>query len=106
MHLTYAHTAGSANQDGEAKRRTGLFSLPFMTRAAERQQQQAQQEAAAVLQQLEAEDAAAAASSDAEPEGDDSPAWGSGNRGRMSFGSGPSLRQMVRTPLWPARCAL
>lgn len=75
-----------------------------MARAAERQRQQAQLEAAAVLQQLEAEDAAAAAGSDAEPEADDTSAWGTGNKGRLSFGAGPNLRHMVRahvTPCYP-----
>lgn len=76
-----------------------------MARAAERQRQQAQQEAAAVLQQLEAEDAAAAAGSDADLEADDSSAWGTGNSGRLSFGAGPSLRQMVGVCL-PCFCIL
>lgn len=78
--------------------RTGLFSLPFMTRAAERQRLNAQQEAAAVLAQLEAEDEEAAAGSEgeagaaAEPQG-----WeaGSGNAGRMSFGAGPASAHQV-----------
>ena len=75
-----------------------------MARAAERQRQQAQQEAAAVLQQLEAEDAAAAAS-EADLEADDSSAWGTGNSGRLSFGAGPSLCQMVGLCL-PLFCIL
>lgn len=82
-------------QEEGAKPKTGLFSLPFMTRAAERQRLNAQQEAAAVLAQLEAEDEQAAAGSDAddaEPCGWES---GSGNAGRMSFGGGPAAQQQV-----------
>ena len=74
-----------------------------MARAAERQRQQAQQEAAAVLQQLEAEDAEAAAGSDADLDAGDSSAWATGNSGRLSFGAGPTSRQMVSLCL-PASC--
>ena len=91
---------GSTEEDQEgAQPKSGLFSLPFMTRAAERQRLNAQQEAAAVLAQLEAEDRQAAAGSDAdvdvaEPHGGDS---GSGNVGRMSFGTVPASEHQVCT---------
>ena len=90
---------GSTQQGEEegGQRKTGLFSLPFMTRAAERQRLNAQQEAAAVLAQLEAEAEQAAAGSEgeaAEPQGWES---GSGNAGRMSFGAGPASAHQVCT---------
>eukprot|EP00877_Chromochloris_zofingiensis_P011898 jgi/Chrzof1/6962/Cz02g05190.t1 len=44
---------GDANGDGNPKSKKGLFALPFMARALERQRQQAQQEATALLQQME-----------------------------------------------------
>ena len=91
-----------AGQEG-AKPKTGLFSLPFMARAAERQRVSAQQEAAAVLAQLEAEDEQAAAGSDADV-GDAEPhGWesGSGNAGRMSFGAGQASHHQVCTDICP-----
>ena len=89
---------GSTQEEVEgAKPKTGLFSLPFMTRAAERQRQSAQQEAAAVLAQLEAEDEQAGDGSDADVEDAEPHTWdsGNGNSGRMSFGSGSALHQQV-----------
>lgn len=89
---------GGANEDGEgAKPKTGLFSLPFMTRAAERQRLNAQQEAAAVLAQLEAEDEQAAAGSDADVDGAEPQSWesGRGNAGRMAFGAGSASQPQV-----------
>lgn len=89
-------SGGAAAEEG-AKLKSGLFSLPFMTRAAERQRLNAQQEAAAVLAQLEAEDEQEAAGSDADVHADESNGWesGHGNAGRMSFGAGPTARVQV-----------
>lgn len=89
---------GSKEEDHEgAKPKTGLFSLPFMTRAAERQHLSAQQEAADVLAQLEAEDEQAAAGSDADLADVEPHGWasGNGNTGRMSFGAGPASHHQV-----------
>lgn len=91
---------GTEGEEEGVQPKTGLFSLPFMTRAAERQRLNAQQEAAAVLAQLEAEDEEAAAGSDgeagaaAELQGWES---GSGNAGRMSFGTGPASAHQVHS---------
>ena len=99
---------GTAEEDPEgAQPKTGLFALPFMTRAAERQRLNAQQEAAAVLAQLEAEDEEAAAGSDADVGAAEPHGWesGSGNAGRMSFGSVPASRSQVCNYAWKwARC--
>lgn len=91
---------GSTEEGSEgAQPKTGLFSLPFMTRAAERQRLNAQQEAAAVLAQLEAEDAEAAAGSGADVGAAEPHGWesGSGNAGRMSFGTAPVSQCQVCT---------
>lgn len=88
-----------STEDGQegAQPKTGLFSLPFMTRAAERQRLNAQQEAAAVLAQLEAEDEEAAAGSDADVGSAEPPGWesGSGHAGRMSFGTALASQRQV-----------
>ena len=90
---------GNAEGQDGAKPKTGLFSLPFMTRAAERQRLNAQQEAAAVLAQLEAEDEQAGADSNADVDGAEPQGWesGNGNAGRMSFGAGAASQHQV---LW------
>ena len=84
------NNAGGAEEGEGAKPKSGLFSLPFMTRAAERQRLNAQQEAAAVLAQLEAEDEQAAAGSDADVDNGEPNGWesGNGNAGRLTFGGG------------------
>ena len=88
---------GGVEGEEGAKPKSGLFSLPFMTRAAERQRLNAQQEAAAVLAQLEAEDEQAAAGSDADLDAAEPTGWdsGNGNAGRLAFGAGPAARQQV-----------
>ena len=91
---------GSSEEGQEGTQpKTGLFSLPFMTRAAERQRLNAQQEAAAVLAQLEAEDEQAAAGSDADADAAEQHGWesGGGNAGRMSFGAAPASQHQVCT---------
>jgi len=89
--------AGGAEEEEGAKPKSGLFSLPFMTRAADRQRLNAQQEAAAVLAQLEAEDEQAAAGSDADVDNGEPNGWesGSGNAGRLTFGGGPVAPHQV-----------
>ncbi len=89
--------AGVAEEGEGAKPKSGLFSLPFMTRAAERQRLNAQQEAAAVLAQLEAEDEQAAAGSDADVDDGEPNGWesGNGNAGRLTFGGGPVAPHQV-----------
>ena len=91
------HHSGGAEAEEGAKPKSGLFSLPFMTRAAERQRLNAQQEAAAVLAQLEAEDEQEAAGSDADVHAAETNGWesGHGNAGRLSFGAGPTARVQV-----------
>ena len=88
--------AGGAEEEAAGKPKSGLFSLPFMTRAAERQRLNAQQEAAAVLAQLEAEDEEAAAGSDADVDDGEPNGWesGNGNAGRLTFGGGPVASQV------------
>ena len=89
---------GGNEEDQEgAKAKTGLFSLPFMTRAAERQRLNSQQEAADVLAQLEAEDEQMVAGSDADLADAEPHGWASsnGNAGRMSFGAGPASHHQV-----------
>ena len=87
---------GSTEEGQEGSQpKTGLFSLPFMTKAAERQRLHAQQEAAAVLAQLEAEDEEAAAGSDADVGAAEPWESGSGNAGRMSFGTVPASQCQV-----------
>lgn len=87
---------GSTEEGQEGSQpKTGLFSLPFMTKAAERQRVHAQQEAAAVLAQLEAEDEEVAAGSDADAAAAEPWESGSGNAGRMSFGTVPASQRQV-----------
>lgn len=91
------NNAGGAEEGEGAKPKSGLFSLPFMTRAAERQRLNAQQEAAAVLAQLEAEDEQAPAGSDADVEDGEPNGWesGNGNAGRLTFGGCPVAPHQV-----------
>ena len=95
MSFTCAN-AGGTEQDSSTKPKSGLFSLPFMTRAAEKQRLSAQQEAAAVLAQLEAEDEQAEiGSDDHDEEVGEVNGWqpGQGNAGRLSFGGSESAPQ-------------
>lgn len=97
IHLdSITNNAGGAEEEEGGKPKSGLFSLPFMTRAAERQRLNAQQEAAAVLAQLEAEDEEAAAGSDADVDDGEPNGWesGNGNAGRLTFGGGPVAPQV------------
>lgn len=97
IHLdSITNNAGGAEEEEGGKPKSGLFSLPFMTRAAERQRLNAQQEAAAVLAQLEAEDEQAAAGSDTDVDDGEPNGWesGSGNAGRLTFGGGPVAPQV------------
>ena len=98
IHLdSITNNAGGAEEEEGGKPKSGLFSLPFMTRAAERQRLNAQQEAAAVLAQLEAEDEEAAAGSDADVDDGEPNGWesGNGNAGRLTFGGGPVAPHQV-----------
>ena len=96
-HALRAH-AGGTEEDSSAKPKSGLFSLPFMTRAAEKQRLSAQQEAAAVLAQLHAEVERALVVIDDDDKVWESNGWesGEGNAGRFSFGgSGSAAQQQV-----------
>ena len=94
IHLdSITNNAGGAEEEEGGKPKSGLFSLPFMTRAAERQRLNAQQEAAAVLAQLEAEDEQAAAGNDVDVDDGEPNGWESGN-GRLTFGGGPVAPQV------------
>lgn len=108
------NNAGGVEEGEGAKSKSGLFSLPFMTRAAERQRLNAQQEAAAVLAQLEAEDEQAATGSNADVDNGEPNGWesGSGNAGRLTFGGGPvaphqvnlvCLLFLVHNSIWRSR---
>lgn len=76
--------AGSVD---EAAPTTGLFSLPFMVRAAKRQKQAAAGEAAAMLREIEAEELTIASSDDAAAD-EMLTEEGGGGGGRFTFGSG------------------
>lgn len=75
--------------DGEAEiPTTGLFALPFMTRAIERKRKESQDEALAVLEQLEeAEQGDAVFDKNINVgRAEDDKAWGTSHSGRLGFG--------------------
>ncbi|CAK9236735.1 unnamed protein product [Sphagnum troendelagicum] len=75
--------------DGEAEiPTTGLFALPFMTRAIERKRKESQDEALAVLEQLEEAERGDAVFDKNINVGraEDDKAWGTSHSGRLGFG--------------------
>ena len=73
----------------EAAPKTGLFSLPFMVRAAKRQKQAAAGEAAAMLREIEAEELEVASDNEvADQMADGLTEELTGSGGRFMFGNG------------------